>query len=354
MRVKSTTTLRLREIKTGNIIGYIFKDETVEVITRDVAAKARIAFAKAHNNENVWIEVRKDDGQEGICSAYYVEEPVLHSKFLVGLHGPSDPDYWPWPAAYGAIMTGKIEAVKLLTPGHSSQVVNQLKAIPNVEFIMARMFAKFEHPKSAEQFANEVSSGVDDLYKAGVRYFEIHNEPNLHIPNSNPEGMWINWNNGADFARWFIKVYRIFKDRYGNDIKLGFPGLSPGAYYVHNGMPARANSEEFITQAKEAVNLSDWLGMHIYWGNGLPTQYAINEIAKFCAQYPDKEILITEISNSDSSIPPTLKGEEYKWLVKQQMPPNLKALFFYTASASSDPRREKWVGTQIPEIIGNR
>jgi len=357
MKVKvNTSGLHFRQIKTGVSIPPLLRfGDVVDVLTIPEVAKQRISRANTTNNDNVWLEVRRADGQEGICSARYVVEEIPQvDKVLVGLHGPSDPDYWPWPAAYGAIMTGKIEAVKLLTPGHSSQVVNQLKAIPSVKFIMARLFSKFEYPKSPKDFTREILPGMTDLVNAGVTYFEIHNEPNLHLPGTNPEGMWINWKDGREFADWFRVVYYELKSKFGDSVKLGFPGLSPGAYYIHNGRPARADSNQFLEEASSAVSLADWLGMHIYWNNQLQPQYAVSEINKFCSKYPHKDIYITEISNSDVGVSPETKGSEYKWVVRQRFPANLKAMFFYTASASSDPRRESWVGTKIPEIIGGR
>lgn len=271
---------------------------------------------------------------------------------LVGLHGPADPGHWPWDEeAYRILHTAKIEAVKLLTGGDiDGRVVSVLNGM-GTKFILARLFAKFSEKKTAVQFVSEVIPSALALYNAGVRWFEVHNEPNLHIASSNPEGMWINWQNGKEFATFFQESVSLLRQAMPN-ANFGFPGLSPG----HDVANIRYASDRFLTEADTAIRQADFVCVHAYWNTavGLPYSAAISQVDAFCRKYPTKIVLLTEFSNSGST-PVAQKGQEYVqfYASMQSLPANLGASFCYLLS-SSGGGTEVWRGTSIPEIVGSR
>jgi hypothetical protein len=63
--------------------------------------------------------------------------------------------------------------------------------------ILARLYigGLGERRVSGGQAARDWEHELRRYWDRGVRLFEIHNEPNLR-----QEGMWVNWQNGAEFA----------------------------------------------------------------------------------------------------------------------------------------------------------
>jgi hypothetical protein len=304
-----------------------------------------------------WIQVKTPQSITGWCAAWYLEEmprylswPVGHA--LVGLHGPADPGEWPWDeGAYQTIRQGRVEAVKLLAAADiGSKVVDRLRA-EGVKFIMARLFAKFTEPRTPQQFVQEVADVTRRLYECGLRYFEVHNEPNLNAPDS-PEGMWICWRDGREFGQFFQEAVSLLK-QIAPDAQFGFPGLSPGGDIPR----VRAASEVFLAQADAAVRGADFVCMHTYWGReGLTYVSSIREIKAMCDRYPDKLIIVSEFSNNDPYVAKDVKGQEYVlfYTEARKLPSNLGALFSYVLSASSGYQGEVWKGSRIAELVGKR
>ena len=92
-------------------------------------------------------------------------------------------------------------------------------------FIVTRLFFSVDAGSktrfSPQNFVDFVMNGLTGCYQAGVRYFEVHNEPNLDI-----EGMSWNWANGAEFGSWLTQVINLLKPRFP-EARWGYPGLSP-------------------------------------------------------------------------------------------------------------------------------
>jgi hypothetical protein len=216
---------------------------------------------------------------------------------------------------------------------------------------MARLFAKFHEPRSPESFVNEVADASVRLYEQGVRYFEVHNEPNLHSKDA-PEGMWVVWQNGNQFGDFFLKsVARLRQLMPG--AQFGFPGMSPGGEIP--GL--RADSEVFLRQAEGAISKADFVCMHTYWGaDGSSYIDAINRVRVFCDRYPAQLVLITEFSNSHPNIGKDIKGREYAafYTEAKKLPPNLGALFSYVMSSSSGFTAETWKDSPIADAVGSR
>lgn len=311
---------------------------------------------------NIWIKV-SFGSVVGWAYGYYLRKvttaptPPPPSSFpfygLKGLHGPADPGLWPWDGQlYNDIRTAKIKAVKLLAAGDmDGSVVNALRS-SGVEFIMARLFAKFHTNRTPVEFVSEVYPATKRLYDAGVRYFEVHNEPNLHTQDS-PEGMWIAWQNGKEFGAFFWQVTQLLKSVFP-EIKLGFPGVSPG--WDIPGI--RYDSSRFLTEADNYLKTADFICMHTYWNEviGLSHANSWQDINAFARKYPTKLIFVSEFSNSNTNntITKEIKGKQYAEFYQslKTLPSNVGAAFCYVYSSSGGYQSETWRNSAIPSIVG--
>ncbi len=253
------------------------------------------------------------------------------------------------------VAQSKVEAFKILTlphPGDNTRLIQSLQGIPSLRFIMARLFfavdAENKFRFSPQVFVDTVFDGAHAAYQAGVRYFEIHNEPNLES-----EGMGWNWTSGAEFAVWLAQVIAILHQRLPGSL-LGFPGLSP-----------QANVPAFLDGAALAVNRCDWVGVHCYWQSSDGGPFPMTGVNAgmywriFRDRFPDKLLLITEFSNNSANVDPAEKGRQYAryyQLLRHQ--PNLGAAFAFALSwPGQDVNREGWEidgkVTAIPGTLGS-
>jgi hypothetical protein len=332
-------------------VASVFPADLLEVL--GTASVARTVLGE----RGQWIRVRTPSGAIGWAGAFYLEEmpryyewPLGHA--LVGLHGPTDPGDWPWDeSAFLAIRNAKIQAVKLFAAGDiGARVVNRLKQ-ENVSFLMARLFAKFEVKKTPQQFVNEVIDSAWRLYDLGVRYFEVHNEPNLHTTDA-PEGFKVAWQDGAEFGKFYLDTVKLLRPLL-NGASFGFPGLSPGL----DEPGIRGSSEVFLTQAESAIRQADFVCMHTYWGkDGTTYLDSIGKIRAFCDRFPGQLILVTEFSNPTESVGKDLKGQQYAQFYAEaaKLPPNLGALFCFVLSSSVGFASETWKSSPIVDRVGGR
>lgn len=366
-----STRLRIRQIKTGYHLGWLPKGQQADVLTRQDTARARLGA------DGEWVEVHYN-GITGISSAYYLDEATAsgnpaataisqlppRGRTWVGLHGPADHEAWayvdsqPW---WGLINQGRIESVLVQVPECPPAAIARLIANVNVKFVVARIQYKFDSPDKYDvpTFIRTVTDSMQALYDAGVRYFQIVNEPNLHTADA-PEGMWHAWQNGTEFAEWFLSAlwhFRNIVDANGNkrfpEAKFGFPALSPGGTIPE----VRTASEPFWQEAMAAgaVDAADWVGLHQYWlGEGQGN--AANAVAEACGCYPDKHFIVTEFSNPDDKVPAARKGQQYlEFYAAVNRIPNLYAAISFVAASSGNAfLYERWLGTNIAQTVGER
>ncbi|HJO91647.1 MAG TPA: M23 family metallopeptidase, partial [Anaerolineales bacterium] len=139
-----------------------------------------------------------------------------HDMCLVGVHGRADgpllePDF-------PVIRDARMEAVKLLSNAPPENV-KRLLNINKDMFLLVRLFAGFRDRKvSSADFVSWVEDDIYQLYEQGIRYFEVHNEPNLQI-----EGLHHSWQDGHQFAEWFLEVVERLKSHYPEAL-FGYPG----------------------------------------------------------------------------------------------------------------------------------
>lgn len=281
--------------------------------------------------------------------------PVIYpwpaGRCLVGVHGRADgplqePDL-------EAVRVSRVEAVKLSSTARPEDI-DRLKAIRPSMLILLRLFADFRNRVvRSDEFATWLENDLAQFYGRGVRYVEVHNEPNLQV-----EGWTFSWQDGKEFAAWFLDVRRRLQAKFP-DLKLGFPGLSPGP--AISGQ--RADAITFLQQADEAVRASDWVGVHCYWQD----EAEMNNAAiggRFYEQvrrrYPDKLLFVTEFSNPSHGVDLAVKAQQYlAYYQSLRGLPGIGAAIAFLLSASSYFPSEVWRGedgrlTPIPGVIGGR
>jgi murein DD-endopeptidase MepM/ murein hydrolase activator NlpD len=300
-----------------------------------------------------WIKVRTPTGVEGYCSAEYLEimgvEPVAPplpmDRFVAGLDGRADGPMQE--ADFKAVELSRVEAVKLQTTASESDVPRLRQINPNV-FIVVRLFEDFRSPAgprkiSAEQFAGKFrpnppgqpKTDLQRFYDQGIRYFEVHNEPNLII-----EGLGGSWNSGQEFGAWYLEVIDRLSQWFP-EARWGFPGMSPGA-----AIPQRRQEMwNFLAQCGRAIGASDWLGIHQYFKNIPEMEQGLKDLVyEYRRRWPDKLLIITEFSNPHASVTKATKGQQYATFYRLAGDiPGVGAAFGFVSSAS-DPQfqAEAW------------
>ena len=273
-----------------------------------------------------------------------------HERCLVGVHGRADgpllePDF-------PVIRDTHMEAVKMLSNAPPENI-DRLRAINENIFILVRLFAGFrDRTVSSADFVSWVEADVEQLYRAGVRYYEVHNEPNLQI-----EGWQHSWQDGAQFAGWFLEVVERMKGRFPEAL-FGYPGLSPGADISGQ----RMDSWAFLQQSEPAAMSADWMGCHCYWvsdadmlrpGGG-------QVYAEYRRRYPEKLLFITEFSNPSSETSPRAKGQQYvEYYRRLREVTGVGAAFSFVISASANFPHEIWRSedgraSEIATLVGRR
>lgn len=108
-----------------------------------------------------------------------------------------------------------------------------------------------------DDFINDTLPRLREYYQAvgpGL-LLAVHNEPNI-----TPEGWSTAWQNGVEFAQWYLRVVRAYRDALPG-VRVGFPALSPGG-----DVPGLREDEwRFAAEAAGAIAASDWLGVHAYF-----------------------------------------------------------------------------------------
>lgn len=271
------------------------------------------------------------------------EALLPHGYALVGA-GTADPAEWQLGgAAVDAIRAGKLDAVKLNAPGCTQAVFQAARSANPDLFFVVRLMG---NPVSPEQFVNECLRDLRVAYANGVRFFEVHNEP-----NARPEGYGTGWHDGAGFGRWWVDAVRLLRPEFPKAF-FGLPCPSPDQQFQGDRAfwPFLEASERAIRDAGERI---DWYGLHVYWPVPDAQGQAIQAVRDFAGSRPGSIVMVTEFSRQPGSDLAT-KGLEYRAFCEAQYPGEVKALFGFVLHASSGWESERWSGTDIPAIIGRR
>ncbi len=275
------------------------------------------------------------------------EWPYRHC--LVGLHGrvdgPMERTDWD------VVRDARIEALKLSRLASPEDVDRAREVNPNI-FVLVGLSADFRNRRvDAATFAQVVEDDLSRFYDKGVRYFELHNEPNLTL-----EGYGSSWRSGREFGEWFLQAVGYLKPTFP-EARFGWPGLSPGPTA---GM--RFDHTIFLESAGALVNQADWIGCHCYWhseGDMLSPEGGLG-FEFYRARWPDKLIFITEFSNPSPQIDWQTRASQYlryyRYLYDQA---GLGAALSFAISASSSFQNETWRSEDgrlrpVASIVGMR
>ncbi len=273
-----------------------------------------------------------------------------YGKCLIGLHGRLD---GPMAEAdWQVLQSANAEALELVSEASPADVDRARQANPNM-LIVVRLWTDFGgRVVRAADFVSRVENAMGEFYRRGVRYFEVHHQPNL-----TPEGAGTIWSDGAEFGGWFLEAMGLLKAQYPEAL-FGWPGLSPGASIV--GM--RQGLWEFMESAGQMVDQADWIGCHCYWQD--EAQMFSDEhgllYRAYRERWPRKLLMITEFSNNSSSVDAHAKGMQYlKYFRHLREQPGVGAAFAFASSASTGYPTEVWRDESgqpnaISGIIGSR
>ena len=269
---------------------------------------------------------------------------VSQTKALWGLHGSADGS-WGNPIlteTQDMVKTAKIQAVKLLS-NESSLSVPILHNINKDIFLLIRLFAKVdEEHNTASDFIQTVGAQARSFYDKGVRYFEIHNEPNLYI-----EGFGSAWSDGQKFATFFNSIIRSLEEDM-SEAKWGYPGLSPG----HSIEGVRYDPMRFFEESWEARKRADFICAHSYFTSDADMDSL--DGGQWYKRYDTqgKLLMLTEFSNPSKDTPKSIKGAQYNSYVQKLE--GVHSCYCFVATASGGFDSETWSGSPIATIVGKR
>jgi hypothetical protein len=248
-------------------------------------------------------------------------------KCLIGVH----------PRTTGVMTDEDLDLIRVLKPEaimvdrrETSEILEHLKEISPGLFVMASLKSSLSgDPMTPEQFLGITVANVGELYKHGVRHFEIVSEPNLQI-----QGYGRSWKSGAEFEEWFLVVLKKLRSKY-KDAKFGFPGLSPGGDI--SGW--RGDYLQFLSEAEAAIAEADWVGVHAYWlddlGMRAPSGGRIFD--EYRHRFPEKMLFITEFNNPSARLTSKQRAEQYHEYLRMLRTENgIGAAFMYAISSGDD------------------
>ena len=187
--------------------------------------------------------------------------------------------------------------------------------------VLLRLFVPMQGRRRYEvtpaDFVDWMIPPLDVFVRAGGRFIEVHNEPNLEL-----EGLGSQWMNSTEFNGWFLNVYGLLKARYPDKLLFGFPGLSP-----------QPNVGEWLIACDAAYRRADWIGAHAYWR--LPQDWNNPEEGYYFTRYFrfSKPTIVTEFSQKFDTLSAYEKGRAYAQYYAS-LPVQVLAAFAFVSSAS--------------------
>ncbi len=277
-----------------------------------------------------------------------------HGRMLWGVHDRSTRH--PKTADF-AIVNGRFQTVKVMTGITKAELGGY-----NTEFVLCRLFESFNgRDVPVPELVRALVPDMERLVQAGARYFEFLNEPNLTHEGLKWQGVDGSWENGRQFADYFIEGKRQLQARFPG-IKIGFPGLSPGPstqYEFGHDKGFRMDSGQFLAGARHGIAAADFLCVHAYYVTmDEVSSHAIKQVKAYRREWPDKLIFVSEFSNPDPANhnSATQKGEQARAFLQQcQQIPGIGGAYYFIVSGPGwerqSLRREDGSSTGIVEAM---
>lgn len=270
-------------------------------------------------------------------------------KALIGVHGRVGAPLMEEDLQ--AIAAARLEAVKL----HASETrgtIERLREIHPGMFLMARLTGDFSGAAlSAAEFCRRVEADTGRLYRLGVRYFELHQQPNVQT-----YGWGRSWDTGGAFAAWFVEVVRKLQADFPEG-KFGFPGLASGGPVS----AWQADADVFLDEAEEAVAAADWIGINMHWmERGGIGDFAQDVVDSYRRRFPTKLLFITEFYSPVTGLSTEARAHHYLEVYEKMLDlDGVGAAFAYPLSAAQGHegivwRREGVRESELALKIGRR
>ena len=325
-----------------------------------VAAGQKIGLANSTGNStgsHLHLGLKKEGATANRLTGY-PNDLIDPTPYLVWSGGRPDPlqqpYVYPWPAGrclvgvnarpdgafseadFKAIQAARVEAVKIPGTTSTSDAARLKHENPEL-FILSVVWADLSQKAATpEEFARLVQPDLQRLYEgAGVRYFEVGHEPNLQV-----EGWGRSWMSGRDFTIWFLEVYNRLHQLFP-EVRLGFPGLSPGGQVEGQ----RQDWLGFLEEADAAVVTADWVGVHSFWmarsEMQSPEKGMMHETYRL--RYPNQVLVLSEFANLSPAAGPVERGEEYTAFYSDlRRRPGYAAAFANILSAARGYENQVW------------
>jgi hypothetical protein len=265
----------------------------------------------------------------------------------IGLHASADPDIPD--AEHNEFADMRPGIIKVLSFHDPADVRKLAIAHPKAKFII-RAFLSMEGRKiSPGRFVADTISDVRRTL-GELKYHdvvvELHNEPNVYA-----EGLGTSWSDGTKFNIWYQELLKRYREILPAE-KFIFPGLSPGAMVTG----VKLDHIQFIEACRQAVELSDGLGVHVYWSDYQPMSRALEVLDDYISRFRFHPIWVTEASRKVKPVNPAQTAQDYlKFWRELQTRPVVKGVTYFVASASNpDFADEVWVGKGLGKLIGRR
>lgn len=296
VKLDATPFLRVRCKPNGDIIGKFAPAKTLNV----------------QSIEGGWAQVKIDDDVVVWVSAAYIEDGLTQPPPFP----EPDPPKWSLPftadtrfvhASAGGwapdsrqidlVEQNKVKGVLIVAyEANQQHAVGMFRSAGVKHFIIrAATHDEYQHVPDAmtyvertlprlKQYAQALGTSQDMM-------IAVHNEPNLY-----KEGLGYRWQNGVEFAEWFVKVAAAYRDALPG-CKIGFPGLSPGGAVAN----IRADEATFIREAKFAIERCDWAGVHWYWLSPSDPFNLAAQQTKWRQMFGALPLVATEVGPVDAS-----------------------------------------------------
>ncbi len=321
-----------------------------------------------------WIKIRTAYGLAGYCAAQYLEvmdedEPVPAiptptGRFVAGVHGrvgaPME------EADYMVVQMAQMASIKLLSTEPPETVARLRQIDPNM-FIVVRVYqdlydygANRPRSLSPEEYARafapapagQTKTDLQRFYDQGVRYFELHNEPNLAV-----EGFGGAWSSGTEYERWWLEV-RARLMAWFPEARWGFSPMSPGVAYEGT---RPVDMWTFLGGCGTAIGKADWLAIHQYFRSFQEMEASMQDIVwEYRRRWPDKVLMMTEFGNPYDDVSKAAKGQQYASYYNMiDDVPGMAAAFGWVISApvkfeSQTWREENGRPTAIVQAVAGR
>ncbi len=214
------------------------------------------------------VGVRTEPADEGAARLVTAPAPVIVAAR--GVHGSAG-GWAPTSQELDLVRHNQVKAVLIAAyePNQAALAVPSFRDAGVRDFIIR---AADRHPVTPDPQAfvsetlprlREYRSALSSAFSPDTRMLiAVHNEPNVSV-----EGFGTAWRNGDEFTRWFLAVAARYRSELPN-VAIGFPALSPGGDLALPNI-ARMDEWRFAEQCAEAINASDWVGVHAYFvGDG--------------------------------------------------------------------------------------